>query len=84
MVLGRLDDLAGLEARGADANALVGAVHAGAHRPEVDVPAATADVVGVTDFVSKLRPFAADIANLCHADDSRNPDSEEARSFQSV
>jgi len=32
----------------------------------------------MTDFISKLRPFAADLANLCHLKDSRIPDSEEA------
>ena len=59
-------DLAGLEAGGADANALVGAVHAGAHGTQVHVPAAAAHVVSVADLVSKLRAFAADVANLCH------------------
>jgi hypothetical protein len=28
--------------------------------------------VGVADLVSKLRAFAADVANLCHVGDSRN------------
>ena len=40
--------------------------------------------MGVTDLVSKLRAFAADIANLCHSNDSRIFNSEEAKSFQSV
>src|SRR5262249_42031868 len=69
--LGSLDDLAGLQAGSADANALVGAVDAGAHRPKIDVPAAAAHVVRVADLVSKLRAFAADVANLCHLNDSR-------------
>src|SRR6478672_5141068 len=67
----RFNDLAGLKAGGADANALVGAVHAGAHGAQVHVPAAAAHVVSVADFVSKLRTFAADVANLCHLIDSR-------------
>src|SRR6476469_11265545 len=65
------DDLAGLEAGGADADALVGAVHAGAHRTQVHIPAAAAHVVSVADLISKLRAFAADVANLCHSIDSR-------------
>lgn len=76
--LRRLDYLAGLEAGGADAHALVSAVDAGAHRPQVNVPAPAAHVVSVADLVSKLRAFAADIANLCHVKDSRITDSEEA------
>ena len=66
-----LYDLAGLEAGGADANALVGAVHAGAHRTQVHVPAAAAHVVSVADLISKLRAFAADVANLCHCNNSQ-------------
>src|SRR6476660_7029534 len=67
----RFNDLAGLEAGGADADALVGAVHAGAHGTQVHVPAAAAHVVSVADLISKLRAFAADVANLCHLIDSR-------------
>lgn len=65
------DDLAGLQAGGADADALVGAIHAGAHRTQVHVPAAAAHVVSVADLISKLRAFAADVANLCHLSDSQ-------------
>jgi hypothetical protein len=68
---GRFDDLAGLQAGGADADALVGAIHAGAHWTQVHVPAAAAHVVSVADLVSKLRAFAADVANLCHCIDSQ-------------
>jgi len=64
--LGRLDYLARFQAAGADADALVGPIDACAHRPQVHVPAAAAHIVGVTDLISKLRAFAADIANLCH------------------
>lgn len=73
---GRFYDLAGLEAGGADADALVRAVHAGAHRTQVHVPAAAAHVVSVADLISKLRAFAADVANLCHSIDSRISDAE--------
>lgn len=76
--LGRFDNLAGLKAGGADADALISAIDAGAHRTQVDVPAPAAHVVSVANFVSKLRAFAADIANLCHVRNSRITDSEEA------
>jgi hypothetical protein len=46
------------------------------YRPQVHVPAPAAYVVGVADFVTKLRPFAADIAYLCHIKNSRLIDSE--------
>jgi hypothetical protein len=68
---GRFDDLAGFQAGGADADALIGAIHAGAHWTQVHVPAAAAHVVSVADLVSKLRAFAADVANLCHCIDSQ-------------
>src|SRR4051794_6777841 len=64
-------DLAGLEAGGAYTDALVGAIHARTHRTQVHVPAAAAHVVSVADLISKLRAFAADVANLCHLIDSR-------------
>ena len=76
--LGRFNNLAGLQAGGAYAHALVSAVDAGAHRPQVNVPAPAAHVVSVADLISKLRAFAADIANLCHVKNSRITDSEEA------
>jgi hypothetical protein len=62
--LGRFNYLAGLQAGGADAYAFVGAVHYSAHRTQVHIPAAAAHVMRVADFVSKLRAFAAEIANL--------------------
>lgn len=77
-LLGCFDNLARLEAGGADAHALVSAVDAGAHRTQVNVPAPAAHVVSVADLVSKLRAFTADIANLCHVRNSRITDSEEA------
>ena len=38
----------------------------GMHWAQIDVPSPLADVVGVTDCVSELRPLAADITNSCH------------------
>ena len=61
-----LDDFAAAQAGGADSNALVGALHLGVNRTQIHIPAAAAHVVGVADGISKLRPLAADIANLCH------------------
>src|SRR5581483_5737377 len=58
--------LAAAQAAGAHADALGGAVDAGAHRAQVDVPAPFGHVVRVTDIVPRLRLLAADITNLCH------------------
>jgi hypothetical protein len=60
------DDFAGLDAAGADANALASAVDFGFDGLEVDVPAATGGVVGVRDVVTELRAFAAEITFVCH------------------
>ena len=42
-----------------------------AYGTQIHVPAAAAHVVSVADFISKLRAFAAEIANLCHFNDSQ-------------
>ena len=68
-VLG-LNDFAAAQAGGADAHALGAALYFGANRAQIDVPATTRHVMGVADGISELRPFAADITNLCH-DNSR-------------
>ena len=60
------NDLAGLNAAGAYAQALVAGLGNGAYRAQVHIPAATAHVVSVADLISKLRTFAADFTNLCH------------------
>jgi hypothetical protein len=60
------DDFAGLDAAGADADALATAVDLGLHGLEVDVPAAAGGVVGVRDVVAELRAFAAKITFVCH------------------
>src|SRR5437879_10434112 len=62
----RLDDFAAAQAGGAHADAPGRAAHLGADRPQVDVPAPLAHVVGVADIVAELRPLATDITNLCH------------------
>src|SRR5712691_3410171 len=61
-----LDDFAATQTGGAHAQTLSGALHLGTNRTQVDVPAPLAHVVGVADGVTELRPFAADITNLCH------------------
>ena len=65
-----LDDFAAAQAGSTNAHALGPALYLGANRAQVDVPAPAGHVVRVTDGISELRPFAADITNLCH-DDSR-------------
>ena len=61
-----LDDLAAAQTRGADANALCPAFHFGTDGAQIDVPAPLGHVMGVADVVSKLRPLAANLTNLCH------------------
>ena len=68
------DDFAGLDAAGADADALATAVDLGLDGLEVDVPAAAGGVVGVRDVVAELRAFAAKITFVCHM--SSNPESQ--------
>jgi hypothetical protein len=60
------DDFAGLDAAGADANALASAGDLGFYGLEVDVPATPGGVVGVRDVVAELRAFAAKITFVCH------------------
>src|SRR5205823_839544 len=60
-----LNDFSAAHAGGADANTLVSAIDLGVYRAQVHIPAAAAHVVSVADSVTKLRPFAADITNLC-------------------
>ena len=62
----RLGYLAGLDAGGADADALGCAVNQGLDSLEIDVPAAPRDVVRVGDVITELRAFAANVAYLCH------------------
>ena len=60
------DDFAGLDAAGADADALAAAVDLGFDWLKVYVPATPGGVVGVRDIVAELRAFAAKITFLCH------------------
>ena len=57
---------AGLEAIGTDAHTFARTLDYGMHRPQIDIPATLTHIVGVTDRISKLRAFAADLANFCH------------------
>jgi len=61
------DDLAALNATGADTNALVGTgLQLGLYRAQIHIPAALGDVVCVRDVVTELRTLAANLTNLCH------------------
>src|SRR4051794_34570177 len=64
-------DFAAADARCACANPLADAFDLRLHGTKVHVPTSLGDVVGVADFVTKLRAFAADIAYLCHDSCSR-------------
>ena len=61
-----LDDFAGLDAAGADADALAATIDLSLDGLKVHVPAAAGGVVGVGDVVAELRAFAAEITFLCH------------------
>jgi hypothetical protein len=61
-----LYDFAAAQAGRAHADTLGAALHFGVNGTQIDVPAPLSHIVGVADVVSKLRPFAADRANLCH------------------
>jgi hypothetical protein len=67
----RLGDLAAFDAAGADPDALRCAIDQSLNRLQIHIPTATGDVVCVRDVVAELRPFAADIACLCHDVNSR-------------
>jgi hypothetical protein len=60
------NDFAAAQAGSAYPNALPYALYLGVNWTQVDVPAAPADVVRVADRIPKLRPFAANITNMCH------------------
>ena len=64
--LASLDDLAGLDAGGADPQALGGAAHQGAHALDVGIPPALGDVVGVGDIVPELGLLTANFALTRH------------------
>ena len=60
------DDFAGLDAAGADANALASAGDLSLDGLKVHVPAPPGSVVGVRDVVTELRAFAAKITFVGH------------------
>src|SRR6185437_2155828 len=61
-----LNNLAGLDAAGADANPLGNTVRNGLYPLQVRIPAPPRHVVRVRDIVTKLRPLAAKLTYLCH------------------
>jgi len=63
-----LGDPAGADAGGADAKADMPPVYYGPDPLQVHVPAPPGDVMGVTNFISKARPLAANFTNSCHVD----------------
>ena len=66
MGLGDFLNFAVPNARRADLEPFASALDEGAHRLQVDIPAALGDVMSVADTVAKLRPATAYCANLCH------------------
>ena len=59
-------NLAGLDAAGANPDALGSAVDQSLDSLQIHVPAPPGYIVRVRDVVTELRPFAADVAYLCH------------------
>jgi hypothetical protein len=60
------DDLAALDAAGADTQLLCSTVDLCLYRAQVHVPAAAGNVVCVRDVITELRALAADFTDLCH------------------
>jgi hypothetical protein len=63
-------NLAALNARRADADALGTALDNRAHRLQIDVPPALRHIVGMADAVAELRPAPAQITYLRHVNES--------------
>jgi hypothetical protein len=61
-----LGDLPGLDAACAHPNPLRRAVHQSLYRLQIHVPPPPRHVVRVGNVIAKLRPFAANVAYLCH------------------
>jgi hypothetical protein len=66
MIQSSFHDFPASQAGRADAYPLGRAFYFGVDRAQIDIPAPLGDVVGVADVISKLRPLAANLANLCH------------------
>jgi hypothetical protein len=62
----RLNHFAAAQTGSANAHVLGSGSHLGVNRAQIDIPAPFADIVGVTDRISELRPLAADITNSSH------------------
>ena len=58
--------LPGLDAARAHTNPLRRAIHKSLHRLQIHVPPAPRHIVRVRNVISELRPFAANVAYLCH------------------
>jgi hypothetical protein len=63
---GNFDNLTGLQAARADADALNATCDQSAHGLKVRVKAPFGSVVGMADIISELGPFAADFATIGH------------------
>ena len=61
-----LGDFSSADAGSADAHPAIAGCGGSLNRLQIDVPAATAYVVRVTDAVTELRTLAAYLTNLCH------------------
>lgn len=59
-------DFAAAQAGRANADTFPLTLNLGVDRAQIDVPAPFGHIVGVADVIPKLRPFAANLANLCH------------------
>jgi hypothetical protein len=64
----RLYDFAATHAGGANAHllAIAAALHLGANRAQIDVPAPLGDVMGVANVITGARTLAANLTYLCH------------------
>jgi len=69
--LAGLYDFSAADAAGADAKRLMGAIDDSAHAAQVGVPTTLGEVVRVTDPVSELGGFSANVARLSHSCASR-------------
>lgn len=62
----------GTDASSADLNAFVRTGHNRAYRLQIGVPAAAPRIVGVADYVSVARTFAAEFTLQCHGSSTSN------------
>ena len=62
------DDLAGLDATGADTNPLGAASDLRLDRTQIHIPASTAHIVSVRNVITELRTLAANLTYLSHGE----------------